>query len=145
MKNLLIVTVFLLASNAFGALTKPTAAMLPLNYHSATTQIYNGTSPTGGYTALDLSSIIGANKALVFLRVSNADATNVLTVAFRRTSDTVGVGRNANDSAGGGTSFASINPSSIAYITMEADASGIVQWYAWESRTTVIHVIGYVK
>lgn len=108
-------------------------------------QVYNTTAPTS-YTDLDLSSYVGSNLALVYLKIKNNG--NVVTdFLFRTNGETLTIGQNDAITSSGGVSCASIaaNSASISYIMVVTDTSGIVEWKASIAYDTDIWLVGYIK
>lgn len=112
-------------------------------WHHDGTQVFDTDAPTS-FTDLDLSSYCGSNRALVLLKIKNADASVSTTFWFRTNGDTENVA--ATSTFAGGSTIAAINTGNIAYVILETDASGIVEWMASDgSCDTDIWILGYVK
>jgi len=98
-------------------------------------QVFSGTSPTT-YTDLDLSGVVGANEAIVMLRVYND--INPATYYFRENGRTV-------DTSPDGVMGGSAGSIEEIYFIVKTDSSGIVEWMSSVAQTTYIWVIAYWK
>lgn len=109
-------------------------------------QVFSGNGPTS-WSDLDLSSYVGLNRALVMLRVKCSPSGTIGEVAFRINGDTDDLGYIGNNWYGGGASAATLQSGRIAYLIIETDVNGIVEWYVGGAETTVCYVwlVGYVK
>jgi len=97
--------------------------------------VFSGTCPQT-YTDLNLSSIVGVNYAVVFLKIGSAEATG--NVNFRTKGDT-------DTFAASGAGYCSVSTSS-AYIWVKTDVNGMVEWKAANAAAaTSIWVEGYIK
>lgn len=112
-----------------------------LVYSGATA--YSGAQPTT-YTDLDLSSIVGTNRAWVTLRITGDANSNIFFRTKGETLDAYG-GLGSNASLGSGTSGTSMSSTSVGYISLLTNTSGIVQWRSnISSTTTVVTVLTYM-
>ena len=107
----------------------------------AETEVFNGTSPIA-WTDLDLSAIVGANRALVLLKVGNP-ATTIYGTALRRNGD-VDESYNASSHGASKASFGGV--SLFMHAVMATDAAGIIEWRAGAAVAGVtIDVVAYIK
>ena len=98
----------------------------------AETVVFNGTASTT-YTDLDLSSVVGANSALVLLHVdSNAAGTDVY---VKRNGSTLG-------EAVGGVATSGANP---CYLLVATDTAGIIEWRQSAAEASVVTIVAYIK
>jgi len=106
-------------------------------WHHSGTVVFNGTTPSS-FTDLDLSAVVGANYALVYLRVFAASDTQVV---FRTNGEAQTVNYNAN----GGVTYCHGN-NTAAYLIVETDSAGIVEWCANAGVAGyTVTVAGYIK
>lgn len=103
-----------------------------LKYSGA--NVYYAAAPTS-FTDLNLSSIVGANRALVMLLVRTYD-TGTPTYNFRRNGDT--------DIIGGCWNFSLAATGQGSYLFVETDSSGIIEWTATQNTSTNITVLTYL-
>jgi hypothetical protein len=111
-----------------------------LVYSGATA--FSGAQPTT-FTDLNLSSIVGTNRAWVTLKITGDANSNIF---FRTKGETLDAyaGLGSAASFGSGTSGTSMN-NSVAYLSLLTDTSGIVQWRSnITSTTTVVTVLTYM-
>jgi len=106
------------------------------------TEIFNGTAPTD-WTDLDLSAVVGANSAMVLLKISNPTL-QLGNTAVRKNGDTddflVG--------AAGGGCAAIINSAATYFnvVLVTTDTSGIIEWKATAARAgTTVDIMAYIK
>jgi hypothetical protein len=100
------------------------------------TQVYNATAPTT-WTDLNLSSVVGTNRAMVFLQVGPS-TTTPSNVYFRPNGTTSTI----ND----GVTFGASSETICVYILVTTDASGIVEWYCTSAATNMLILLkGYAK
>lgn len=120
--------------------TVPTPTIF--NYSGAS--VYNAASP-GSYTDLDLSGTVGANRCMVFLKVTCLASTQ--TYGFRTNGESADPGALGTAEIGGGCNLLRLITNSIGYIWMMTDTGGIVEWKSHENsgNTTQIHLMGYIK
>ena len=109
--------------------------------HYDGTQVFSDSAPTS-WTDLDLSSYVGSNSCVVWLKAACSGAD--LNVTFRTNGESAGVGIDSNTYYGAGISGASILNGRVAYIQVITDTSGIVEWKAIAGTTTVLTLIGYL-
>ena len=102
--------------------------------------IFNDSSPTT-FTDLDLSSVVGANVALVYLKVlCNSGDDNYYT--FRTNGETADVSALDNSL---GSYRSKIDHPKIGYFLVQTDSSGIIEWKGGDVRTTQITIMSYLK
>lgn len=103
-------------------------------------EVFNGASPTV-WTDLDLSAVVGANPALVVLKVYTGGASR--DIAFRKNGDTDQFYDTDTTSARGA---ALVFTKPFCVVIVATDADGIVEWITDVSyATTTIDVIAYIK
>ncbi len=114
-------------------------ASLPATLTVAQTEVFSGTSPTS-WTDLDINAVVGANVALVVMKVNSG--ANPQVVAMRANGDgddhylaNVSGGANRVDNA------ASISTLLVCY----TDASGIIEWMCENGVTTTVDVVLFIK
>jgi len=102
-------------------------------------QVFSGGSPTS-WTDLDLSSYVGSNRALVYLRVDISSG-----IASWYKFRTNGLARDIADSTSNMSACCAsqISSGNSDYFLVETDDSGIVEWYSGSSQTTSINIIAY--
>ena len=97
--------------------------------------VFNAGAPAV-YTALDLSGVIGANRALVYLHVTAGDNYDY---SFRTNGDTV-----AGNTLGNCEFSNILSPGHAVFLVM-TDAAGIIEWEGNSAVTnTVITLLGYM-
>lgn len=107
------------------------------------TQVYDTTAPQS-WTDVDLSAYVGSNRAFVFLKCKSPDGT--MELRFRTNGATEEIGYQAGASYNGaGCSGGTIAGGNIIYVTLETDASGIVELKSKEARDLDVWLEGYVK
>ena len=110
-----------------------------INFANSTA--FSGSSPAEIYADLDLSSIVGTNRALVYLKVQNNHNSGFVFM-FREN------GESASSTAKrGGTSQAEIAAGEFATLLVLTDASGVIEWKTTSVTqvTTIITVRAYFK
>jgi len=113
----------------------PSAPILTI----AETQVYTGNSPIA-WTDLDLSSVIGAQKALVLLKVIAAGG--FTSICFRANGDTdehYGTGTDA-----GGTAKVYAQNNIAFYVETITDANGIIEWKASGALATTVDIVAFI-
>jgi len=111
-------------------------------FNDVDTEVFNDTAPTL-YTDLDLSSVVGANKALVLIAIYNANADGGRSFGFRQNGDT-------RDYHGGLAAYhaskAWIYPQFWGTVITKTDTSGLVEWKCDGAQAgTLVRVLGYIK
>lgn len=94
-----------------------------------TTQVFAGTAPTGAWTDLDLSAVVGSRQATVLLKIRNQEAAADGWCAFRKNGD----GQDFTPSGTGvighvSTVVLKTGTSTSSYVLIITDAAGIVEW-----------------
>jgi len=113
-------------------------------YKSSGSSGNSGNSPTS-WTDLDLSSIVGANKALVFLSVTPSTGESNK-YAFRTNGSALDTSSILTaDAYDSGLAGGYIVVNETLFVMVETDASGVVEWIASAAVTTSVIVIGYMK
>jgi hypothetical protein len=108
-------------------------------------EVYTTDSGPTTYTDLDLSGRIGANRAVVLLKIKNDDP-NGLNFTCRTNGETAYVGYPANSYYGGGVSGASIWPSAIGYVMVVTDEAGVIEFRSDNSnRDFTIYLVAHEK
>ena len=106
------------------------------------TQVYDAAAPAA-FTDLDLSAVVGSNKALVFLKVKNTDGVDEAYYSFRTNGDSESIGYNF--ASPGGCTMAEVDTGNIVYIVVMTDASGIIEWDCDANQSdTQITVLAYI-
>ncbi|MBI4546399.1 MAG: hypothetical protein HY707_00340 [Ignavibacteriae bacterium] len=106
-------------------------------WHHSGTLVFDGTSPTA-WTDLDLSSYVGANYALVYLKISNGGDN----FAFRSDGETDEF-YNANAFASSNRGWA--NGATSATVVVETGSNGIVEWKTQSAVASQVRLVGFVK
>ena len=115
------------------------------HYNSLTNAIFDDTSPTT-YQDLDLSSIVGSNRALVFIRCWSSDR---VVIYFRENGDTVPFSRtdpgiNICDAANA-CQISIDNANAMGYAMIETDASGVIEWETNTAVAVKLYLACYIK
>jgi len=106
-------------------------------------KVYDNTAAPTSWTDLDLSSIVGENRALVFLKIQNMAIGSPETFYFRRGDDTEDVGEGGSNA--GGNSVIKIGSECAGHVLMETDANGVIEWKSPGGEITDVWIVGYVK
>jgi hypothetical protein len=108
----------------------------------AETQVHSGQPPTS-WTDLNLSGAIGAQAALVLVKVYNPHSSSDYTYAFRRNGD----GDNSFNVGNFNASSGQIVHLSFGFFIAVTDPSGIVEWRAEAASGsgTTVDVVAYLK
>jgi len=114
----------------------------PVSLTFATTQVFNGTSPTS-WTDLNLSAVVGANQAIVLLKVSFQDPT-VREISFRKNGDTDQFFGHVAYAHGVATTVGS-NTIPSSYVLIVTDSSGIVEWITAAANTAILNLEAFWK
>lgn len=105
----------------------------------AETQVFSGTSPTV-WTDLNLSSVVGSNKAWVFLKIYCS--TEVRNLGFRANGETELVAMYPAESV----SALQLYPTTFGMLLVHTDASGIVEWKVdYGIAGFTVDVVAYIK
>ncbi len=107
----------------------------------AETEVFNGTSPTA-WTDLNLAGTIGANPALVLLKIDGA--ANLVGVAVRKNSDGDEF-YSASITDPYGCAFGRQAAGVYMVLLVATDASGIIEWKTGNAKATTIDIIAYIK
>jgi hypothetical protein len=100
-------------------------------------QVFNGTAPNT-WTDLNLSSYVGSNSALVFLRIRNNSVTTT-SFMFRKNGATQESDDNTPNRFG-------LEGYHEAYVVMVTDTAGIIEWASSNSGiTATIWLEAYIK
>jgi hypothetical protein len=103
--------------------------------------VFSGTSPNA-YTDLDLSAVVGANRAYVILKLICTSAS--LTVKFRTNGSSLDQGAAAG--YGGGLTSGLYSQNYEIYIMVLTDAAGVIEWWtSAASSGTTVDLIAYVR
>lgn len=108
------------------------------------TEVYSGDTPSSSaWTDLDLSSTIGANKALVLLKFCETEAGTNYRFAVRANGD----GDALYQSGSNGANIADCGTTNYFSTAICAtDTSGVIEWYASDtSKACTIDLIAYIK
>lgn len=127
-----------------GAGADPTEIDVPSTLTVAETEVFNGTSPTS-WTDLDLSATIGANAALVLLKIYAAVG-NLGGFAVRKNGDTDEFYNALAAANGVGCALAAVGGEN-AYVAMlvATDSSGVIEWITQNALTVTVDIIAYIK
>ena len=107
------------------------------------TEVFDGNAPSS-YTDLDLSAVVGANSAMVYLRVKHC--TNLYDIYyFRVNGETEGVSVDTTYATGGVSVCDPVGDGGIEYVIVVTDSAGIVEWLSNNQHATKINVIAYIK
>jgi hypothetical protein len=106
-------------------------------------KVYDNTAAPTSWGDLDLSGIVGKNRALVFVKIKNRDSMAITTYLVRIKGETEEVG----DTLGylGMNNRVTLRNNHIAHFAMETNENGIIQWTASSAGTTDIWVLGYIR
>ena len=110
--------------------------------HSGVKVFDNAASPTS-WTDLDLSSVVGKNRALVFMKVKAGLDMWGNDFFIRIKGETEEVAENSAYAAF--NNIGSLTLDHIGHFVMETDADGIIQWKAISENRASIWILGYVK
>lgn len=108
------------------------------------TEVFADAAAPQSYTDLDLSAVVGANRALVHLKVKNTSGSS-RTFVFRTNGESDEVGYSTPDPESGATCAAYIRPGYIGYFTVLTDASGIIEWKAAGTTNASVNLLTYQK
>ena len=108
----------------------------------SSTEVFNGAPPTT-WTDLDLSSVVGTNKALVMLKVTNLSSSFINVIAFRQNGDKASYSTTQTPTGANKGGLAS-EPDSNIMMTY-TDANGIIEWKSSDSKTVKIEVEVFIK
>jgi len=107
------------------------------------TEVFDGNAPSS-YTDLDLSAVVGANSAMVYLRVKHC--ANLYDIYyFRVNGETEGVSVGTTYAIGGVSVCDPAGDGGIEYVIVVTDSAGIVEWLSNNQHATKINVIAYIK
>lgn len=113
--------------------------------HSGTNVFGPGTVPST-WTSLDLSSVVGSNQRLVFLRfLGTSGSSSSSRILLRPTGDTDDWYIGASGDAMGGYTSAPVPVGEVRGVFVETDSSGTVEWRCFSVFTAnvEVEVIGY--
>jgi len=103
------------------------------------TEVFNGSSPTV-WTDLDLSSVVGSNYALVFLKLKNVVAATTY-FSFRKNGET-----EVSKGDMPGVSTIKVIEATSWYVWTFTDITGKIEWLANAARAgTIIDIVAYLK
>lgn len=106
-------------------------------------KVHDNTAAPTSWTDLDLSSVVGKNRALVFVKLKNRDATRKEGYAFRIKGETEEVARDILQASM--NNMVSITEGNIAHFVMETNVDGVLEWNTNSGKDTDIWVVGYIK
>jgi hypothetical protein len=108
---------------------------------SVSTSVYSGSAAPTSFTDLDISSVVGANKAICTARVDNHSGSTA-TFLFRTNGD--GTVETVPSTPGTGPNICSMQNNEGNYVTFITDGSGIVEWCSTVGAgTTTITILSY--
>lgn len=107
-------------------------------------QVFSGISPTT-WTNMDLSSYVGAKRALIFLKIKGGTNSNAYYFRTKGDIEEVGYSEGYYTGFGGGTTVTQITQDRISYLLVETDNSGIIDWKSYGAyASTNIWLEGYI-
>lgn len=103
------------------------------------TEVFNGTSPTS-WTDFDLSGTVGANAALILLKIRGIENKSV---AVRKNGDTDEFYQTGTYAAGAAAFYGK----SGAYLVVIAatDSAGKIEWKTEDAQTYTVDIIAFIK
>lgn len=104
------------------------------------TEVFDATSSTS-YTDLDLSSYVGSNAALVYLKVKQT-GTTVYNVYMRTNGDTDSASESTIDPYG--CNSGRVRQDEFVNLVLVTDSNGIIEWRTSTAAATVITLVGYI-
>jgi hypothetical protein len=108
---------------------------------SVSTSVYSGSAAPTSFTDLDISSVVGANKAMCTARVDNHSG-SAATFLFRTNGD--GTVETVPSTPGTGPNICSMQNNEGNYVTFITDGAGIVEWCSTVGAgTTTITILSY--
>jgi len=110
--------------------------------HSGVKVYDNADAPTS-WTDLNLSAVVGKNRALVCVKIKNRCYVGYETYYVRIKGETEEVARGS--SYGGMNNLVSTIHGNIAHFVIETDANGFLEWKGSGVSETDIWVIGYIR
>ena len=91
-----------------------------------------------------MSSVVGANSALVFVRAQAIGA--VLDIGFKDTTEALNVGRTALNDYGGGVTAGTCNDGNIVYLWIRTNSSGVLRVRKLNSGVNYsLDILAYIK
>lgn len=113
------------------------------NFTISGSEVFSGSSPTS-WTELDLSSIVGTNKALVILRFKAGSDMDAL--AVRTKGDTEEYYSATSDTTAQGLALAHHDSVNVVVLMVITDALGKIEWITeTESASASVVVMAYIK
>lgn len=106
-------------------------------------KVHDNTAAPADWTELDLSSIVGKNRALVFVKVKNRAAAGIEYLYVRSNGETEETGATLPNP--GMNSWGSISGGRIVHFAMETDADGIIEWKLSSDKNVDIWILGYIR
>ena len=103
--------------------------------------VFSGTAPTS-WTDLDLSSVVGANQALVMLQITATSDRNAL--AVRTNGDTEEYYNPSSDASAHGLALVHHDSSNAVVVMCITDSSGVIEWRVETVGTTTIKLMAYI-
>jgi hypothetical protein len=110
-------------------------------WRSSGTQVYTLSQSPTAFTDLSLSSVVGSNKALAFLKIKNRAGASANYVSFRTNGET---DENWDSGNVGSEDTKYILAGDFASTLVETDGDGVVEWRGAALLNTDIWVLGYV-
>ena len=113
-------------------------------WHHSVTLVYDHQKPSANWTDLDLSGVVGANYALVLLKVKCFAGTEI-EYAFRPDGDTDDYISSRNSPSGG--NYLRIGPGSVSLAILETGSNGYIEWCSpnGSGNEASIWILGYIK
>lgn len=139
-----------LAIGTAGQLLRVNSGATALEYYSGinfvnTNLINNQTFPLS-WTDVDLSSVVGSNYALVYVKIIAVGG--VLDATFRYNGDSGNLGRSQTNNFGGGITGTTMDNGNFAYLWLRTDSAGIVEATRGLNGTSSnysLDIIAYIK
>ena len=117
---------------------------VPATLTVSETEVFDGIPPVA-WTDLNLSSVVGANVALVILKVQHGFGTSKA-MAFRKNGDTDEHYSTAAVELGSGAALVDSSNAYHQIVVVVTDSGGIIEWKTEEATdNTTVDVIAYVK
>jgi len=106
-------------------------------------KVYDNTAAPTSWTDLDLSVVVGKNRALVFLKVKNTDTRGIEVYWLRTNGETLDVCNGFG--SGCANSLIQVDKQRIVCAFVETDSEGVMEWHAETEDKSDISVLGYIR
>jgi len=117
------------------------ADVLALRPTIAQTEVFTGNSPTA-WTDLDLSAVVGANLAIVLLKITLA--AGGARVAVRKNGDTDDQ-YSGTATGAGGAGQATLDATKFTVLIAVTDSAGIIEWITNDAVAATVDIIAYLN